>query len=238
YPLHPFAGALAERLEFADPRRFIYTTIGNLAKDSRALGYDYGDPVDPDYSGPYSREGLVQSTPAATSSLHLGSAVPRTAVMAASQAEDELLVCFDGVRCTYDSYALDVFLNQDDPQPADVDAANPHYVGRLTRIGMGQKDDKGRCVTQGVKRMLDATRTASALGLTPGTPCRLALLVTELPGGRVLTPDEYRALPGSTARVDWCRSGWIKKPVAISVSHPASCCHAASRGTNELRPSP
>jgi len=49
--LHPFAGAGAgagagsERFEFDDPRAFVYTTIGDLSKDSRAPGFDFGPNV-------------------------------------------------------------------------------------------------------------------------------------------------------------------------------------------------
>jgi Common central domain of tyrosinase len=226
YPLHPFAGTRAERLEFTDPRRFVYTAIGDLAKDCRALGYDYGDPVDPDLSGPYGHRGGADVGTSPPS----GSAPVMRSLATSVQAQpgDELLVCFDGVRCTYDSYAIDVFLDQDDPRPADIDATNPHYVGRLSRIGMGQEDDKGRCIRNGVLRMLDATPAARALGIAPGSRCRLALLVSDLPSGRVLASDEYAALPGFTPRLDWSRSGWVKRRQE-SAPASASCCHAAGR---------
>jgi len=216
-----FAGTRAERLEFTDPRRFVYTTIGDLAKDCRALGYDYGDPVDPDFSGPYGHLGKAQA----------GSSTTPVAVTAApppARVSDELLVCFDGVRCTHDSYAIDVFLDCEDPQPADIDAINPHYVGRLSRIGMGQQDTNGRCIAHGVRRILDATPAARALGIAPGSPCRLSLLVSALPSGRLLAVDEYAGLPGFRPRLDWSRSGWVARREAGEPAS-ASCCHAARR---------
>jgi tyrosinase len=248
YPLHPFTGALAEGLEFTDPRRFVYTTIGDLAKDCRALGYDYAEPVDPPYVGPTSGE-TIRKTPTATALPEAVFAAPHGDAPMAIPLQDELLIVFDGVRCTYDSYAIDVFLDQSDPQPADVDAANPHYVGRLSRIGMGQADDKGRCISHGVRRMLDATRTAQALGLAPGDRCGLSLLVTSLPGGRVLAPDEYNALPGFVARTEWPRSGWVPRRAAVvdaaparlapSTSTSSSCCHSGiAAHASPHRPSP
>jgi hypothetical protein len=229
YPLHPFGGTRAERLEFTDPRRFVYTTIGDLAKDCRALGYDYGDTADPDFSGPLGRTGTARAgTPVQSD---MATAAPPQAGADQAQPPDELLVCFDGVRCTYDSYAIDVFLDHDDPQPADVDAANPNYVGRLSRIGMGQQDEKDRCIASGVLRMLDATPAARALGIAPGSPCRLSLLVSALPSGRVLAADEYKSLPGFTPRLDWSRSGWVARRTATEP--PAFCCHA-SQGSEAI----
>jgi hypothetical protein len=230
YPLHPFAGAFAERLEFTDPRRFVYTTIGDLAKDSRALGYDYGVPADPDFSPLCGSEGRGATA---------AGAAP-TEVSASGRndgAGTELLVGFDGVRCTYESYAIDVFIDKDGPRPDDVDAANPHYVGRLSRIGMGQDDDKGRCIRHGVRRMLDATPAARALGLAPGSACRLSLIVTALPSGRVLAPEDYTELPGFLPWVAWSRAGWVDRRAAPAPAPASACCHAGLAASSSSRAS-
>jgi Common central domain of tyrosinase len=146
-PLGPFAGLCAESLAFEDPRRFIYTTIGDIAKDSRGLGYDYAAPVDPDFVGPHATmTGRTSTIPPASG--YPASATAAKADGTPALAAEELLIRFADVRCTFDSYAIDAFLNLPDPTPDDFDAANPHYVGRLSRVGMGVVDDKGRCITQ------------------------------------------------------------------------------------------
>lgn len=102
FPLRPFASARAEGLEFTDPRTFVYTCIGDLAKDSRALGFDFGPPAYPDFGTQAVKTKCLSATGL------------RGLVSAVAQPE-ELLALFDGVRCTFNSYAVDVFLNQTDP---------------------------------------------------------------------------------------------------------------------------
>ena len=199
-PLHPFAGARAEDFESTDPRAFVYTTIGDLAKDSRGLGYDFGPTVLPDF-------GTSPGQPVAAA------------------ATDELLVLFDDVRCTHDSYAIDAFLNLPQAGPADIDAANPHYVGRISRIGMGQADDNGRCIAQGVRRMLDATATARRLGLAHGAAVELTLLVTDLTTATAVSDAERATLPGFNGRLAWTKSGWEPRAAAQAPAATTSCCH-------------
>ncbi|WP_322051980.1 tyrosinase family protein [Paraburkholderia bannensis] len=207
FPVHPFAGPRADRFEFDDPRRFIYTTIGDLAKDSRALGFDFADPVTPDFND------------VAATRLLEGAQVSGEA------ASHGLYVMFEGVRCTMGSYTIDVFLNQPDAEATHIDVSNPHYVGRFTRIGMGIEDDKGRCIKHGVTRILDATSHGVRLGLTPQMPLTLTLLVTELGTGRPVQPDEYRQLPGFEAKVVWGHT-W---PGAEQDTPPVHHCCAASQ---------
>jgi hypothetical protein len=46
YPLQPFINDCLD-ITYDDPRRWIYTTIGDMVKDTRALGYLYGPPLSP-----------------------------------------------------------------------------------------------------------------------------------------------------------------------------------------------
>jgi Common central domain of tyrosinase len=228
-PLRPFAGPCAESIAFEDPRRFVYTTIGDIAKDSRGLGYDYAPPVDPDFVGPHAtRTGRTGTSPP-------GSGCPAAAATTGgipTLAAEELLIRFADVRCTFDSYAVDVFLNLPDPAPDDVDAANPHYVGRFSRIGMGVVDDKGRCITQGVSRILDATENARRLGLDLGAECNLSLLVRRLHNGERVPERETSVLPGFYATIGWYRcgrpSGFQTEPAHRSPAE--SCCGSLGAG--------
>jgi hypothetical protein len=166
FPLHPFAGPHADRFEFDDPRRFVYTTIGDMARDSRGLGYDFADPVKPDFTGAANAVTPVHSVLPARDAA--GSPGRQTHV-----PEHGLYVVFDGARCTHDSYSIDAFINQEAPGQSDVNPANPHYVGRITRLGMGIEDDKGRCIKHGVTRVLNASASIQPLGLQPGAACTL-----------------------------------------------------------------
>ena len=123
-----------------------YTTIGEMARDSRVLGYDYAAPATPDSAG----------TP------------PGPGEAATRAAGEHLYLLFPGVRCIRETYILDVFVNLAQPKIADIDG--PHYVGRMTRLGMGIADDKGRCNHRGVTRIMDATHTARALRLSSDSP--------------------------------------------------------------------
>jgi tyrosinase len=199
YPIQPFMGARAQMIELADSRTWLYTMIGDLAKDSRSLGYDFGPPVTPDWPG---------------DSL-------------SSVGNPTLCVVFPGVRCTFESYTIDAFLNQNAPLDADVDPLNPNYIGRFSRIGMGIEDDKGRCIRHGVSRMLDATPNAIALGLTPASDCRLSLLVRNTASGETLTPTQYHALPGFEGQLTWNIPGAETPPVTTLPASPepdGTCC--------------
>lgn len=193
FPIRPFVGAQAQDVDFDDPRDYLYTTLGDLAKDSRSLGYDYAP------------------------SKH-----PEVTASAYQARANHLYVVFGDVRCTYDTYTVDIFLNQPDPAPADADLANPHYAGRVTRLGMGVEDERGRCVAVGVSRVHDASRAADALGLAPGSEVAVSLVVTDVTRASTLTPEEYRGLPGFAPSAEW---GPALTTVVAAAAAPAA--HAA-----------
>jgi hypothetical protein len=112
-------------------------------------------------------------------------------------------IVFAGVRCTNDTYAIDLFINQADPQPADATLRNQHYVGQIIRLGMGVDDDKGRCVPHAVTRVIDASYTTYALGLPSSAPVTLNMIVTDVTQQRILSPAEYQQLPGFAPVVTW-----------------------------------
>lgn len=214
FPIQPFMGPSARVVAEADPRTWLFTTIGDLARDSRGIGYDYGPPVTPDWQGDPTPQG--------------GSAPGE-----ATRSTPQLSVLFNGVRCTHESYAIDAFLNQDNPVENDVDPDNPHFIGRLSRIGMGIEDTKGRCIRHGVTRMLDATRNAMALGLTPESDCTLTLFVRNIATGETLTPSEYTTLPGFEGQLVWSGLGIatpsvLQEASGLKSDTGGSCCHSAT----------
>ncbi|MBK4216749.1 tyrosinase family protein [Paracoccus caeni] len=210
-PLQPFIGPTAAQIDEATPEAWRYTTLGDLAQDSRHLGYDYGPPVSPQFRGrsPVAAFGAAPEP-------GTGSSAGRMAC--ASHATTDAWVIFDGVRCTHDSFAIDVFLGG---RVSEARADNPAYVGRFSRIGMGIIDDKGRCIRHGVSRALDASRAAAALGLSAGEDPGMCIRVTNLHGGFELSRDEYSRLPGFLPEFHW---GDLRR-APIRKASQSPCCH-------------
>jgi hypothetical protein len=179
YPLRPFVGSAGRAIELSGPDAWRYTTIGDMARDSRALGYDYAAPPVPDSNGA-PPVGIAPDTPS---------------------TDGHLYILFPGVRCIQETFILDVFLNLPEPTPADV--RGRHYAGRMTRLGMGVEDDKGRCVARGITRIMDATATARSLGLASGDPVTVSLLITHHHSGQLVSDADVRPLPGFTPTARW-----------------------------------
>jgi tyrosinase len=155
-----------------------------MAKDSRCLGYDYGPTGQARAKGAPLTPGRPRRAPART--------------------DAHLYILFPDTRCILETYTIDAFLNLPEPTPEHMlDGAADHFVGRITRLGMGIEDDKGRCSSRGVTRVLDATHTAQHLGLTPESAITVSLIVTHHHSGRIMAPAEYRELPGFEPVLRW-----------------------------------
>lgn len=194
-PIQPFVGPLAKEVDFATDEIWRYTTMGQLAQDSRRLGYDYGPPAGAQFTGDD-----VQNAGSATPQAPSGDQATQAGE---AQVAGGPWVAFDGVRCTQDSYAIDVFLNKPDADLGDVDPQCPEYVGRFTRIGMGIEDDKGRCIKHGVTRVLNARHVAARVGIATGEMPQVTTLVTRLVDGSRLSEAEVAQLPGFEAQFIW-----------------------------------
>ncbi|BCE00206.1 tyrosinase family protein [Marinicellulosiphila megalodicopiae] len=191
FPIRPFIGSDAKSVRFDDDRLFVYTTIGDMAKDSRSLGYDFEPPKFPDSKG-------TDYEP----------------------WEDYLYIIFDGIRCTHDTYFIDAFINLENPTPEDKHNENAiHYVGRLSRIGMGIEDDKNRCIKHGVTRILDASYNAFYGKLTAPNSVSVSLLVSDSKHN-IVPKSEYETLPGFNAF-----SVWTKGPEKKKEEKPSDGCN-------------
>jgi tyrosinase len=179
------------------PEASRYTTIGDMARDSRAIGYDYATPAVPDSRG----------------------AAPVQVAAGAPQADGHLYVLFPGVRCIQETYILDVFVNLAQPTPEDL--RGPHYVGRMTRLGMGVEDDKGRCVAHGITRIMDATHNAKALRLASGSPVTVTLLVRRAHSGKLASAADYNTLPGFSPTAEW--GGPMPEPAPRTPERKTPC---------------
>ncbi|KAL0481648.1 hypothetical protein AKO1_012450 [Acrasis kona] len=161
--LEPFKGPQASSLAMGDPRKYLYTTIGDMAKCCEALGYRYGQPVFSDYKSNDNKD-----------------------------VENRLLVQFEGVKCTDESFTIDVFLVDDASVTDDnhnFSISDKNYVGRVTRLGMGEgTKNRNRCVKKGVKKFLFID---SELIKSLGRDLKIIQIVKNMKTGAIINEDEY-----------------------------------------------
>jgi tyrosinase len=206
--LRPFSGSRSETLEFSTPDLWRYTSIGQLAQDSRRIGYDFGPPVAEQFGGVLlPQQGIVK----------------QRSREQANETGNTAWIVFDHVRCTQDSYTIDVFINQPITDDEDCHQHNPHYVGRFSRIGMGMVDQNNRCIRHGVCRYLNADHAINQLGLAPDSQVTISTRVKHLDSGLVLSQQEQQQLPGFTPLLVW---GDPQATTVSSAPAPACCTNA------------
>jgi hypothetical protein len=85
---------------------------------------------------------------------------------------------------------------------------------------MGIKDDKERCIKDGVTRVLDASYNAYYLTprIVPDSDVEISLIVTDVSTGKILTPEEYNRLPGFKPTYTWS-AGIPCTKLNVSCSH-------------------
>ncbi|KAL7813367.1 hypothetical protein V8C26DRAFT_405712 [Trichoderma gracile] len=218
FPLQPFIDN-GTNLSYDDPRRWIYTTIGDMAKDTRALGYMYGMPVSPDvYRPPSIVERRVRNLrPSGGRAIYIpkgvdisgkcDSTTSKTNGVKAPGVESVVkvpFVVFTDVGCTASSYRIDVFAPDAQSLTPDV-LENPDFIGQITRLGMGPGragvglQNSGRCRKPAASRILNAEGFADRLAAEE----RVQIVVTDLQDGRHLTEEEYLKLPGFEPNIMW-----------------------------------
>ena len=187
---------MASEQSLTDPRPYIYTTIGDMARDSRTLGYGYQRPDGADLS--------------------------RTDY---EEYNDHLWVVFENVLCTHDSYSIDLFINQPNPKPKDATLKNQNYMGQILRLGMGTTTNKDRCVTEGVTRIVDASYTANALSLTPSSPISIDMIVINVTTHEVCSPEDYQKKPGFIPVHSWGPSLVSARKAILNQKDTTGCPH-------------
>ncbi|KAK3312169.1 hypothetical protein B0H66DRAFT_486092 [Apodospora peruviana] len=214
YPLQPFLDN-GTRLAYDDPRRWIYTTIGDMAKDTRALGYTFAPPLSPDVkSSSLKSSAALFSAPSQPNGGRAISLPLLSETNDASNADVKKripYVIFTGVGCTTSSYRVDVFTPQATsmvPNPT----TNPDFIGQVTRIGMGRGrvngrrgPGNGRCRKPEATRVLSAERVAERL-LEGGPEAGVKLVVTGFESGQEVGEEELKTLSGFEAKVVWLSS--------------------------------
>ena len=177
FPLRPFIGRDGN-ITAAEGEKFTYryTTIGNMVINSKALGYTFAPPGNPDYDPPAHKISLEKAP-----------------------------IVFFKAACTDRTAIIHVALNPNkDDKPLEIGA--PGYVGSITRLGMGPDNGNNRCISGYVLRRLEATKAMNDLGgLTLDAEVPLKLLVLEDNHGvqHEVPESEYSKWPGFVPRVVW-----------------------------------
>jgi len=210
FPLRPFT-QLAKALDIDNPNSWAYTTIGDVAKPTAALGYVYAAPASPDIfelPKPTSRNAKASGgvalnlvrVPEKLSS-------PSTNTLQASKTVKlKPVIVFEQVGCTVASYEIDIFLNGAKSQVTDP-IENPDFVGRLFRMGMGKPPtgaelkNRSRCLKDTVTRVIDAEAVAARIKKTGWFQ-----KVKELDGsieGRLMPDHEWKTKKGFAGKLLW-----------------------------------
>ena len=143
FPLRPFVGRDSNITANEDnTHTYLFTTLGDMVKNTKALGYTYQPPGNDDYSAPSATSGWKP------------------------------WVVFPGIKCTDNTYYIHVALDPDqDGKPLEKEqlptGKDPikGYVGMITRLGMGEDNGNGRYINDPIIRRLDATAAAKEVGV-------------------------------------------------------------------------
>ncbi|KAJ4003860.1 hypothetical protein NW752_011988 [Fusarium irregulare] len=212
FPLQPFMDH-GIKVSYDDPRRWLYTTIGNMARDTRALGYMYSVPASPDYSVHKTAEekGHIRPKPSGGQAIALplglaGSDADSLRAKATQKPTNQELVpyvIFTDVGCTTSSYRIDVFITN--PTSTKPEVENPDFIGQVTRIGMGRGSEEqgppntGRCRKPAATRVLSAEESKDRLGKVS----ELLIVVTDLETGKEVDETEYTKMSGFVPKLAW-----------------------------------
>ncbi|KAH7139608.1 hypothetical protein B0J13DRAFT_504833 [Dactylonectria estremocensis] len=220
YPLQPFVKNATD-VSYTDPRRWIYTTIGDMAKDVRALGYTYLMPASPDVWVPplwtETHGGRLQVNGGQAISLatqqDMVNSKPNLAAASVASgkplaAEEQVpYIVFRDVGCTTASYSVDILVAGSREKDAEVLGAG--HIGQIARIGMGKgrpvigfSNTRRVCKAPNSTRVVSAEKFAGQLRQKPN----VELIVREMTSGKVLTEEEYTKLPGFKPEVIWLPS--------------------------------
>jgi hypothetical protein len=204
FPLRPFVNH-GKGLAYDDPHEYVYTTIGDMAKQTAALNYRYASPAVPDYL-PISRlPSQTAAVPRGGTSISLPTTQPLSSNAASQGHKAAPYIVFHSVSCLKHSYRVDVFVSGAESIERDP-VHNPDYIGSITRLGMGngRGEEVGirnsqRCMKKPVARVLQAEHVKDKLKNGFG----VQQLVTEISTDRRLEEEEWKAMPGFEGNIVW-----------------------------------
>ncbi|KXH38505.1 hypothetical protein CSIM01_05630 [Colletotrichum simmondsii] len=207
FPLQPFINN-GTSVSYDDTRRWHYTTIGDMAKDTRALGYMYGEPASPDFFTIKTAEeqGIRSVASSGGQAIVLPCGLPGKKKSSFDidslkiSGPNKLVpyVVFTEVGCTVSSYRIDVFTPGASSTCPDA-MGNHSFIGQVTRLGMGRGREDSRPPNKGRCRKPSATRVLPAESfqdqLSRGD--KLRIIVTDLETGKEVEEGEYMQMSGA-----------------------------------------
>lgn len=212
-PLRPFTD-LGKKLNYDDPRAYAYTTVGDMVKDTRALGYMYVPPKSSEqdlavqllHAHPESHReprptggtGISLLPPISTLTESPASHQGSPATPEDLKRRVQAAVVFENIACTVESYAIDVFVGQCPDLTADIET-NRLYIGCITRLGMGADVVPQRCRGAPVTRVLWISNELEEDVNRRG----IQQVVTKLPAGEAVEKDEWTGWTGFTGELRW-----------------------------------
>ncbi|KAL2831463.1 hypothetical protein BDW59DRAFT_157890 [Aspergillus cavernicola] len=213
FPLRPFTDS-GKNLNYNDPRAFTYTTVGDMAKDTRVLGYTYALPKNSEQDlaiQMLQREGGPHKNVAPTGGVGVF-LLPPISVLTKDQAtyretpatleklkqQLQAAVVFEIFFCTVESYTIDVFVGQSQDLAPNLET-NPRYIGCITRLGMGTDIARQRCRGAPVTRVLWIEKGFEEEVRRNG----IQQVVTKLPTGESVEEREWKPWKGFTGEVRW-----------------------------------
>lgn len=213
FPLQPFINN-GTSISYDDTRRWHYTTIGDMAKDTRALGYMYGEPASPDFSTIKTAEekGIRSAVSSGGQAIVLPCGFPGKkkssfdidSLKTSGPKKLVPYVIFTEVGCTVSSYRIDIFTPGASSTCPDA-KGNHEFIGQVTRLGMGRgREDSGppntgRCRKPSATRILSAEKFQDRL--TRGD--KLRIIVTDLGTGKQVEEGEYMQMSGFVPKLVW-----------------------------------
>jgi hypothetical protein len=206
FPLRPFVGQGQKiQIDMAEPREWVSTLISDITRNCKALGYTFDVPKYPDYQH-------AASTLAPCSS-HIVSCMPVGVAMGAARKEKVPYIVFDGIKCTMDSFSIDVFLVKSSTSVSvsgvvgdemSLTLRNPHYVGCIVHLGMGTHKNSNRCIKgRGITRVLKGKTCAQSLGLKEGMEINLIQVMRRLVDGSSVEESEWKKWNGFVGELVW-----------------------------------
>lgn len=201
----------AKGLDFVNPNAWAYTTTGDVAKPTAALGYIYAPPASPDiFELPKPTSKVVKASGGVA--LNLIRVLEKQITATFSMLQDtktaklKPVIIFEQVGCTEASYEIGIFLigaKSQLPDPVN----NPDFMGRLFRMGIGkppagvESKNWSRCLKETVTRVIDAEVVAERIKETGWFQ-----KVRELDGsdeGRLMAEQEWKAKKGFEGKLLW-----------------------------------
>ena len=204
FPLRPFVDN-GTRLAYDDPREYVYTTLGDMAKRTPALRYRYSLPSVPDFLPISQLRFETAAVPQGGTAFSLSTAKPFSTTDACLRHETVPYIVFSSVSCLKQSFVIDVFVSGAESLESDP-IRNPDYIGSITRLGMGngRGEEVGirnpqRCMKKPITRVLQAAHVKEKLKNGLG----VQQVVTELSTGRHLEEEEWKGMPGFEGNIVW-----------------------------------